>query len=117
DDNTDVWFVGMTPRLVAGVWLGFDRPKPIAPGAGGGTLAAPIFGQMLGQWGGASGEDWTMPSSVVVAELDRETNDLAELWTPEERRYREYFVSGTEPGALRIDARRLFIAYGPLPIF
>lgn len=117
DDNTDVWFVGMTPHLVAGVWLGFDRPKPIAPGAGGGTLAAPIFGQMLAEWGGVSGEDWAKPSSVVVAELDRETNDLAEFWTPEDRRYREYFVPGTEPGALRIDARRLFIAYGPLPIF
>ena len=49
NDNTDVWFVGMTPELVAGVWLGFDRPRPIARGAAGGTYAAPIFGRDDGQ--------------------------------------------------------------------
>jgi penicillin-binding protein 1A len=36
NDNTDVWFVGMTPEVVAGVWLGFDRPKTITSGAAGG---------------------------------------------------------------------------------
>jgi len=115
DDNTDVWFVGMTPNLVAGVWLGFDRPRTIAPGAAGGVLAAPIFGQMISRWGGASAEEWLMPPRLVVAELDRETGDLSDEVTPVERRYREFFVPGTEPGALRIDARRLFLA-GPLPI-
>jgi penicillin-binding protein 2D len=117
DNNTDVWFVGMTPTLVAGVWLGFDRPKTITSGAAGGTIAAPIFGQMLARWGGLTAQDWPMPSSVIVAELDRETGDLAEQWTPDDRRYREYFVPGSEPGALRIDARRLFLTYGPLPVF
>ena len=115
DDNTDVWFIGMTPNLVAGVWLGFDRPRTITPGAAGGVLAAPIFGQMIARWGGASAEEWVMPTRIVVAELDRETGDLSDEATPLERRYREFFVPGTEPGALRIDARRLFLA-GPLPI-
>jgi penicillin-binding protein 2D len=117
DNNTDAWFVGMTPTLVAGVWLGFDRPKTITGGAAGGTIAAPIFGQMLARWGGASAQDWPMPSSVIIAELDRETGDLAEQWTPDSRRYREFFVPGSEPGALRIDARRFFLTYGPLPVF
>jgi membrane peptidoglycan carboxypeptidase len=31
NDNVDVWFMGMTPDLVAGVWLGFDKPKTITP--------------------------------------------------------------------------------------
>lgn len=115
DDNTDVWFVGMVPNLVAGVWLGFDRPRTIAPGAGGGGLAAPIFGMMLARWGGASTEPWPMPSNIVLAEMDRETGDLADPTTPPERRYTETFVAGTEPGALRVDARRLFLTYGPLP--
>jgi penicillin-binding protein 1A len=117
DDNTDVWFVGMTPNLVAGVWLGFDRPRSISPGAAGGGLAAPIFGTMLARWGGASTQPWPQPSSVVTAEMDRVTGDLAEAWTPVERRYLESFVAGTEPGALRVDARRLFLTYGPLPVF
>ncbi len=116
DDNTDVWFIGMTPQLVAGVWLGFDRPRSITPGAAGGTLAAPIFGQMLARWGGSTPGDWTAPRGVVMAELDRETGALAEAETPPERRYREYFVAGTEPPALRVDARRLF-RLGPIVAF
>lgn len=117
DDNADVWFVGMTPNLVAGVWLGFDRPRTITPGAGGGGLAAPIFGTMLARWGAASTDAWLQPATVVTAEMDRVTGDLAETWTPAERRYVESFVAGTEPGALRVDARRLFLTYGPLPLF
>ena len=113
DDNTDVWFVGMTSNIVAGVWLGFDRPRPITPGAAGGTLAAPIFGQMLARWSGLTTDAWVAPSRVVAAELDRQTGLLAEPETPPERRYLEYFVPGTEPAALRIDARRLFRA-GPI---
>jgi hypothetical protein len=54
---------------------------------------------------------------VVTAELDRVTGDLGEPWTPLERRYVESFVAGTEPGALRVDARRLFLTYGPLLVF
>ena len=113
DDNTDVWFVGITPQIVAGVWLGFDRPRTITPGAAGGSLAAPIFGQMLARWGGLAADPWTPPSGVVIAELDRKTGLLSETTTPVERRYTEYFVAGTEPAALRIDARRLFRA-GPI---
>ena len=50
NDNVDVWFMGMTPDLVAGVWLGFDRPKTITPGAAGGSLAAPIWGEMMAKY-------------------------------------------------------------------
>ena len=113
DDNSDVWFVGMTPQIVAGVWLGFDRPRMIAPGAAGGSLAAPIFGQMLARWGGLVAEQWVPPAGVIVAELDRQTGLLAEPETPVDRRYMENFVAGTEPAALRIDARRLF-RVGPI---
>jgi hypothetical protein len=56
-----------------------------------------------------------MPTNIVLAEMDRETGDLAEPTTPAERRYVETFVAGTEPGALRVDARRLFLTFGPLP--
>ncbi len=116
NDNTDVWFVGLTPEIVAGVWLGLDRPKPIAErGVAGGTLAAPIFGQMLAKAGYTHPTGtWDPPPGLVTAELDRTTGRLADAATPAERRLTEYFLSGTEPGALRIDARRLF-NLGPIP--
>jgi penicillin-binding protein 1A len=114
DDNTDVWFIGATTDLVAGVWLGFDRPRPIMAGAAGGTLAAPIFAQMIARSGYGRAGSWDAPPSLVRAELDRMTGTLAEATTPPERRYLEYFLPGTEPGALRVDARRLF-GLGPIP--
>jgi penicillin-binding protein 1A len=43
NDGRDAWFVGLTPEMVAGVWVGFDQPAEIVSGAGGGTLAAPAW--------------------------------------------------------------------------
>jgi penicillin-binding protein 1A len=114
DDNTDVWFIGATTDLVAGVWLGFDRPRPIMSGAAGGTLAAPIFAQMLARSSYGRSGAWMPPPGLVTAELDRVTGKLADASTPPDRRYLEYFLPGTEPGALRVDARRLF-GWGPIP--
>ena len=103
NDNVDVWFVGMTPELVAGVWLGFDRPKTIASGAVGGGLAAPIWGQMIGRYyAGRSSTGWgPPPDGLVYAELDRDTGLLATAFTSPEKRYIEYFIPGTEPVELR----------------
>jgi penicillin-binding protein 1A len=108
DNNSDVWFVGMTPELVAGVWLGFDQPKTITPGAVGGSLAAPIFGRMLQLAGPARNTaPWVAPAALLTAELDRATGELATALTPVDRRYTEYFVEGTEPPELRMDLFRL----------
>ena len=102
NDNVDVWFVGMTPDLVGGVWLGFDKPKTIMAGAGGGSLAAPIWGQMVARYyvGRAPGE-WTAPSGLTFAYFDRATGELATPETPRDRRYLEYFIPGTEPEPFR----------------
>ena len=115
DDNTDVWFVGVTPDIVAGVWLGFDKPRSIAEhGVAGGSLAAPVFAQMLSLAGYTHPTGtWDVPAGLVTAELDRHTGKLADASTPIERRYTEYFLPGTEPGAMRVDARRLFML-GPI---
>jgi penicillin-binding protein 1A len=40
---TNVWFVGGSPDLVGGIYLGYDRPRPLGGYAQGGTIAAPIF--------------------------------------------------------------------------
>ena len=121
NDNSDVWFIGLTPGVVAGVWLGFDKPVSIAPGAGGGSLAAPIFGKMLQRYYAAKPEiltsrdagQWTPPLGVIMGDVDRETSELATDQTPADRRYTEYFVEGTEPAPLRADPWKLF-AWGPI---
>lgn len=102
NDNTDVWFVGMTPELVLGVWLGFDKPSMIAPGAAGGSLAAPIAGRIIAAaYESRSSGAWLPPPGIVEVELDRMTGKTATPDTPPERRYRELFLEGTEPDAPR----------------
>ena len=121
NDNSDVWFIGLTPDLVAGVWLGFDKPISIAPGAGGGTLAAPIWGKMVARYYAAkpeiltsrSAEQWQPPVGVIFGDVDRATGELATDQTPPERRYTEYFVEGTEPASLRADPWKVF-GWGPI---
>src|SRR3954462_463720 len=44
----DVWFIGAPPDLVAGVWLGFDKPRPLGPAATGGKPAGPGGGRTPG---------------------------------------------------------------------
>lgn len=49
DDFKDAWFVGFTNRIVAGVWVGFDQPAPIAPDAYGARIALPIWADFMRQ--------------------------------------------------------------------
>jgi 1A family penicillin-binding protein len=116
NDNTDVWFIGLTPDIVAGVWLGFDIPKTITPGAAGGSLAAPIWGRMMSRYYAATkrpADSWTPPPGVIPGELDRLTGELANEETPPDRIYTEYFVEGTEPIPLRPELFKIFQA-GPI---
>jgi penicillin-binding protein 1A len=104
NDNADVWFMGVTPTLVAGVWLGFDKRKTIMPGATGGSLAVPIWANMVAKYyGTGSAGDWAAPPELSYAELDRVSGQLADSTTPPEQRYIEYFLPGTEPPLLRVN--------------
>ena len=108
--STDVWFVGMTPELVGAVWVGYDKPKPIAGGqAAGGTVAAPIFGRAVQAYYATNRTSlpWTPPPGVVSMELDRDSGLPATPETLPAKRYTEWFVTGTEPGAIPVDVWKL----------
>lgn len=49
NDEKDAWFIGYTPDLVVGVYVGYDTPRPMGKGMTGGALAAPIFGDFVKQ--------------------------------------------------------------------
>ena len=72
DDATDVWYVGFTPEVVSAVWLGYDTPRPIGAGAYGGTLAAPIWGELMRQFYArrAAPAAWQPPAGVLRVALD-----------------------------------------------
>jgi penicillin-binding protein 1A len=99
NDAKDVWFVGLTPDLVAGVWLGFDQPKMITANASGGAFAAPIWADMMKAvyQNRAEPNPWVAPESLVSATIDEDTGLLATDNCSPLRVRVEYFVPGTQP--------------------
>jgi penicillin-binding protein 1A len=114
NDATDIWFVGFTPDLLAGVWFGFDLPRAILPTAAGGVYAAPVWGDFMRQmYYGETPEfalpqPWSWPSGITTRLVDRETGRLASSFCPEDRAYAEHFIAGTEPTDLCRPADGLF---------
>jgi penicillin-binding protein 1A len=98
NNAADVWFVGYTPTLVAGVWFGYDTPRPIAPHASGGHLAAPAWADFyMNGWRepASSADGWAVPEGMTMHVIDPESGMLAGQWCPEKKR--EFFKIGTEP--------------------
>jgi len=69
---TDVWFVGGASNLVAGVYLGFDKPRSLGGYAQGGRVAAPIFKQLVQEtkprW---STRPFAAPPGIRMVRIDR----------------------------------------------
>lgn len=98
----DVWFVGMTPDRVAGVWIGFDEPESILPGASGGRLAAPIWGGVMAEIYGDARPRWkeAAPEGLVRLPIDPYTGLVSSERCPSADPTLEYFIPGTEPDDL-----------------
>ena len=47
NDEKDAWFIGFTPNLVVGLYMGYDKPQALGKGSTGGGLAAPIFKEFM----------------------------------------------------------------------
>lgn len=99
NDAKDVWFAGITPDLAAVVWLGFDQPKQIMPNAFGGSLAAPVWANVMkaAYEKRSPPAPWSPPANVVPAPIDTETGALAADDCPPGNVTVEYFLAGTEP--------------------
>ncbi|HEY5490892.1 MAG TPA: PBP1A family penicillin-binding protein [Gemmatimonadaceae bacterium] len=99
NDYTDVWFIGYTADLVAGVWMGFDKPQKIMPNAQGGRLAAPAWAQFMieAYQRKPAPPDWPRPSSLVSRQIDAVTGLLANPGCPAKDAYYEWFIAGTAP--------------------
>ncbi|MEM9999483.1 MAG: penicillin-binding transpeptidase domain-containing protein, partial [Pseudomonadota bacterium] len=74
NDEKDAWFVGYTPELVTGVFVGFDTPTPMGRGSTGGQLAAPIFEQfMASALEDNPTLDFTPPAGMTLIAINRAT--------------------------------------------
>jgi membrane carboxypeptidase/penicillin-binding protein len=98
DDYRDAWFIGYTPQLLAGVWVGYDQPRPAGRSFTGGAVAAPIWERFMRQALEAEpAVDFPQPADVVSAYIDVQSGYLATDACPDWRE--EYYLVGTEPTA------------------
>jgi len=101
NDGADTWFVGYTPEIVAAVWMGFDRTRPIMAKATGGRLAAPVWARLMSRIyaGRKAPVAWPMPAGVVEGLVDPQTGLLLASgcapWSG--LPYKELFVQGAVP--------------------
>lgn len=138
NEGSNVWFMGLTPTLAAGVWFGMDVPVSIVARATGGGFAAPVWGEFMRQvyFGGPPSEEeaagagvrgpllpipepWPMPRGLVMRRVDGTTGTLASRWCPPEDAYEELYLPGTEPGTVcdrqARSANRRLPPQGPSP--
>ena len=99
NDGMDVWFIGFTPDLVTGVWMGFDKKQVIRSNAQGGLLAAPAWTMMMREVYDRrkAPTGWPMPGSLLQLDVDGSTGELATPFCPRDKVIREYYYPGTEP--------------------
>ncbi|MBD3731427.1 MAG: PBP1A family penicillin-binding protein [Sphingopyxis sp.] len=70
----DVWFVGGSPDVIAGVYIGFDQPRNMGGYAQGGSLAAPIFKEFFqGSLMDAPPVPFTAPKGIRMVRIDRQS--------------------------------------------
>jgi len=68
----DVWFIGGTPQMIAGLYIGYDTPTNLGGYAQGGTLAAPIFKQFAQKaYEGLDVLPFTAPAGIRMVRIDR----------------------------------------------
>ncbi|MGF7006822.1 penicillin-binding protein 1A [Aminobacter sp. BE322] len=79
NDEKDAWFVGYTPNLVVGLYMGYDKPTPLGKGSTGGGIAAPIFKDFMSvALDGTPKVDFVVPEGMKLIAIDRKTGMQAQ---------------------------------------
>jgi penicillin-binding protein 1A len=125
NDFHDAWFVGFTPQIVTGVWVGFDQPRTILPNGYAGDVAVPVWAAFMKAATKGDKPRWlTQPRGITTATVCRlsgllasdgcsDVEVVADDGRPERQSmvYTEYFVNGTQPTeTCDLHARRGFLA-------
>jgi penicillin-binding protein 1A len=94
----DGWFIGFTPQISTGVWVGYDQERSLGVGEAGGRVALPIWLQyMVAIHHKLPEMSFPVPGGIVFASIDNETGKLPTASS--KRVIRQAFKDGTEPTA------------------
>jgi penicillin-binding protein 1A len=96
NDYRDAWFIGYTPRLVAGVWVGYDDQASIGFRETGARAALPIWLEFMKKaHADHAREDFIVPEGILFRQIDPRTGLLSTKKCTQS--IREAFLPGTEP--------------------
>jgi penicillin-binding protein 1A len=96
NDEKDAWFVGFSPDLVVGVFVGYDQPRPMGRGMTGGHVSAPIFTEFMKvALADAPPKEFQAPPGIELIPIDRRTGLRAQPGA--EGVILEAFKPGTAP--------------------
>ncbi|HKJ87825.1 MAG TPA: PBP1A family penicillin-binding protein [Gammaproteobacteria bacterium] len=92
----DAWFMGFTPRLVTGVWVGFDKPASLGHYETGSRAASPIWTDfMVKALKGRPYHPFPRPKGLIRVRIDKKTGLLAQSGSGDSRF--EWFRVGNAP--------------------
>jgi penicillin-binding protein 1A len=96
NEEKDAWFIGFTPDIVCGVYMGYDKPKPLGRGMTGGRLAAPVVRDFLKEaLAGKPPVPFRVPPGIKLIRVDLKTGTRA--GPNSDRVILEAFKPGTAP--------------------
>ncbi len=102
NDSKDVWFIGFSPDLVTGVFVGFDDPKTLGKREQGGTVATPIFRDVMKEaLANVPPNPFRVPAGIVFVPVDLRSGAETSPGAPGS--IMEAFRAGTEPGMADLD--------------
>ncbi|MGE0830322.1 MAG: penicillin-binding protein 1A [Hyphomonadaceae bacterium] len=114
NDYRDAWFIGFSPDLAVGVWVGFDEPRNMGEGETGGRISAPIFREFMSEaLRGQPATPFRIPSGVRLVRIDAMTGLLPSSSTT--LTITEAFRPGTEPTVEVASSPFIFGGTEPLP--
>ncbi|MDR1071462.1 MAG: PBP1A family penicillin-binding protein [Rickettsiales bacterium] len=100
NETKDVWFVGFSKNLAAGVYIGFDDPQPLGPGAGS-VMAARVFADFMKvALEGEENQPFAVPDGLEFRRVNRD-NGQSTLDSPDGAIVNEAFKPGQKPNPAR----------------
>jgi len=98
NEAKDVWFIGFTPEIVAGCYMGMDTPKPLGKGAGGGSMCGPVFAEFMKTALKDHGSyRFPRPANTTFVKIDRFSGARLEDNASGDTVITELFRTGEEP--------------------
>ena len=92
NDYSNAWFIGFTPHLATGVWVGYDKPRSLGKDETGSRVAVPIWTAFMKEaLAGKPVEDFPIPEGVVVVPVDLSASGTCA------KPVTMAFLAGTEP--------------------